>query len=223
MEEQEIAVLRSCPLFSSYPEKKLPSLMEKCASYRCRFSLGEHIPFRKEASSRIGILLEGKAKVFSAEDEKTILNRLEPGNLFGVSSLYSGAEADTVIVAAAQSTVLFIDEGNMDPLFEDRKTRENLISFLTGRIRFLTEKIASFTAGSAEQKLAHYLTGKVDESGLVSSFRSYSELAKSLNLGRASLYRALEKMEEEGAIRRGGKGITVLSPEKLGRHLQHHS
>lgn len=223
MDGRELAVLRLCPLFSTYPEKELPALLEKCAFYRCTFSTGERIPFRENASSRIGILLEGKAKVFSADDEKTILNRLEPGSLFGVSSLYSGLEADTAIFAAAQTVVLFLDEGSMDPLFEDRKTRENLISFLTGRIRFLTEKIASFTAGSAEQKLARYLAGKADENGFVFSFRSYSELAKTLNLGRASLYRILDMLEEEGCITRSGKGISIADPKKLERHLRHNS
>ncbi len=40
----------------------------------------------------------------------------------------------------------------------------------------------------------------------------YSQLARALNLGRASLYRALETLEAEGRIRREGKRILLLSP-----------
>ena len=40
-------------------------------------------------------------------------------------------------------------------------------------------------------------------------------IARGLNLGRASLYRAFEALEKQGAIVREGKCITVLSTEKL--------
>ena len=44
------------------------------------------------------------------------------------------------------------------------------------------------------------LEQNADETGLVSTFRSYAELARATNLGRASLYRAMQSLEEEGAV-----------------------
>ncbi len=215
MREKEISVLSSSPLFCSCTTEEIQTLLERSGAERITFSSGEEIPFR-ERNSRIGILLSGKARVFSAEAEKTPLNLLMPGSLFGISSLYADEDPKTrVIAATGGAKFLFIDETNLGILLEHAKIRTNLIAHLTNRIRFLTEKIASFTAAGAEAKLARYLLGKAGGNCLAVSVSSYASLARSLNVGRASLYRALEELERSGAIRKEGKQVHILSPEKL--------
>ena len=213
MDEKALSAIRNSFLFRSCTEDA-SFLLERCGAYEEICPPHHVIPFRGKSGGRIGILLEGAAKVFSAEDEKTLLNRLEEGDLFGVSTLYSEAEADTVIQTATRCRILFLEERNLGPLWEHEKTRENLVSFLTGRIRFLTEKIASFTAPDADTKLVRFLLQNSDEKGCF-SVRSYSELAKVLNVGRASLYRSLDKLENEGVISRTGKEIRILQKERL--------
>ena len=44
---------------------------------------------------------------------------------------------------------------------------------------------------------------------------SQEELAARLNIGRASLYRELQKLEERGALVRKGKRILVRDPDAL--------
>ncbi len=215
MREKELSILSSSPLFCSCTAEEIHTLLKRSGAEKKAFSAGEEIPFR-ENGSRIGILLSGKARVFSSEAEKTPLNLLLPGALFGISSLYADEDPKTRVTAAAGGAkFLFIDETNMGILLEHTKIRTNLIAYLTNRIRFLTEKIASFTATGAEAKLARYLLGKSDENSLAVSVSSYASLARSLNVGRASLYRALEELEEGGAIRKEGKEIQILSVEKL--------
>ena len=93
---------------------------------------------------------------------------------------------------------------------------ENYIRYLTERICFLNRKITAFTAGSAEARLAVYLSGlPIDSENTLTLPCSLSELADMLNMGRASLYRSLDSMTESGILLRNGKKITLLKPDAL--------
>ena len=73
----------------------------------------------------------------------------------------------------------------------------------------MNDRIAALTAGDAQQKLAVYL---LNSGGAECSM---TELSQSLNIGRASLYRALEEMENRGLILRGKKSVSILDPDGI--------
>ena len=204
-----------CPLFSGSDSERIRCLLEKTASYRKSFSAGEEILTKTEVCGRIGIILKGGLTVFSAVENGTPLNHLGEGNLFGVSVLFGNCGAETYIRAKTKTEILFIDEEKTEPLWEDKIIRKNLIRFLTDRICFLNRKIRSFTAGSAEGKLATYFAQNASENGIFTVPSSLTQLAKDLNLGRASLYRAIEKMENDGVIKRDKKTIQITEPDAL--------
>ncbi len=215
MEREVLLTLEESALFRGYPPNKLEKLLAGMGASIEDFAPGEIFSLYEGKSHRVGILLSGQMQVFSAGQKKVPLNRLSRGNLFGLSSLYGTDGAKTQIVGIQQGKVLFLEETRLDPLLEDPLLRRNLISFLTGRIRFLNRKIAFYTAPAAVGKLARYLSQHADCNGRVPVPHSFSELAKILNLGRASLYRALGELEEEGVIEKNGKDILILSPKLL--------
>jgi len=105
-------------------------------------------------------------------------------------------------------------------LQKDRAFRMNYIRFLSERICFLNTKIACFTAGSPERKLASFLlSGCPDGSDRYSLIINANSLSEMLNVGRASLYRAFEKMEADGLITKDGKQITVPDKNILKQHF----
>ena len=91
----------------------------------------------------------------------------------------------------------------------------NYIRFLSGRIQFLNRKIDSFTAPGAQQALLSYLR---QQPGGKSVGLSMVKLSEMLNIGRTSLYRAVEQLEQCGKIKREGKTIQLMpespSPEE---------
>ena len=219
MKERELEILSRSILFQGYPKDRIPSFLKEAGARRYSFAAGEEILVRENGSHRIGLVLSGVLLVYSAGEKKVLLNRLQEGSLFGVSGLFDRCDAPTEIIAKHGGTVLFLNEENLDPLWEDAVLRRNFISFLTDRIRFLNRKIASFTAHGAEGKLARFLLLHADESGCVPIPGSYSALAKTLNLGRASLYRAMAGMEEDGAIQKEGKCIRLISKTSMQEYL----
>ena len=215
MKDDALSVLESCALFKGCKREKIEQFLKKSEAVCHGFSSGDKFSTGKDGKRCLGILLKGALTVYAPGEESTPLNRLKPGGLYGVSALFGSPGADTRILAESDGELLFIYEEKAEVLWEDPCIRRNLISFLTDRICFLSKKIASFTAKGAEGKLARYLSQCADENGICRIESSFSELAKSLHLGRASLYRALDKLEEEGFIQRDKKEIRLLSPETV--------
>ena len=111
------------------------------------YEKGEILSSRACFRKALGILLEGEATVRRFGDDRVILNRLSRGSAFGAAALYGdGEEYLTEIRAASPARVLFLTQELLSRLMrEDFRIAENYIRFLSGRIRFLNERIAGFT------------------------------------------------------------------------------
>lgn len=181
------------------------------------YGAGDEILSGSTPEKGIFILLCGTAVIYSGTAlHKTVLRHLKSGDSFGAASLFDGADIyNTSVISGegctaallAKALVTEIVKGESDVAF-------NYLKYLSGRVSFLNKKIAAFTAGTAEQKLAVYLTGLGFTSGAHRLEVSYTSLASMLGIGRASLYRALELFEKEGVIKREGKTI-FLSDDNL--------
>ena len=165
---------------------------------------------------KIGIILKGSAIVLSADsDRKVLLRRFSPGDIFGVSSVFSDeSEFVSRISAKSACTVAFIDAPSLSLLLEnDKAVLYNYIGFLSDRIRFLNWKIKFFTSGTAERRLALYLDSFPEDSFKIDE--SMSAVADMLDIGRASLYRAFDRLTEDGFIRRERDEITLLNRAEM--------
>jgi CRP-like cAMP-binding protein len=89
---------------------------------------------------------------------------------------------------------------------------------MSARIRFLNEKIMYFTAGSTERRLALYLASLGKKTIKMSI--SMTDLANTLDVGRASLYRAFDKLSEDGYIIKSEKIILIMNREEMVAHYQ---
>lgn len=214
MTKRTLSVLTGCPLFAGMDSAEILQVLKKASAYTEEFAAKESILLRKDGKNRIAILLSGQARVISSGEGRVLLNRLGEGSLFGVSYLFGRKGADTEISTDKKCSVLFLDEARTEALWENPRLRKNLILFLTDRILFLNRKIAFLSEGGAHGKLYRFLLDRADENGIVSLPCSYSELSKMLSIGRASLYRALEKMEADGVLKKEGKTIRLVTPDQ---------
>ena len=96
---------------------------------------------------------------------------------------------------------------------EDSTVSFNYIRFLSGRVRFLNEKIDGLVSQNAPASLGNYLALNAEPSGgklIVRPTGSISALAEQLNISRASLYRAFDTLERGGLIKRNGREIEIV-------------
>ena len=213
--EKDLQIIFKTPLFVGVQKNHALRVFDL---YNCEIKSlqkGEEILTPDTREKRAGLILEGKARVTTADlAKKNILRELSQKDVFGIANLFSSASFVTNIRAATPCRILFLPELAVRHLLEnDRAFLYNYLGFLSGRIRFLNQKICYFTAGSAERKLALYLLSF--KSQKIRIDLPLSSLAELLDLGRASLYRAFDALEEAGYLQKDGRNITLLRVREL--------
>ena len=215
-----LSQIKSIFLFRDVGETVLHLLLSDKRAEAADFAAGDTIYDESNYRKSLGIILSGKAEVQTNNaGHLIILNRLSPPQLFGAAGLFQEEGLYvTRIVALEPSKILFIPQNLLtDAMRQDFRLVENYLAFLSQRIRFLNRKINNFTQSNTEGKLARYLLDIASDQNSVSvSFPvSIQNVAKVLNLGRASLYRALDSLSESGYIERSGKKIVILDRSAL--------
>lgn len=186
------------------------------------FESGEKVYTRTNFKKSMGLVLSGELKAVkpSGERQELVLNTFFAGGVFGIACLFNHTEQYvSEIVAVKRSRVLFLSQSLLHTLFEqDSKIAENYIGYLSNRICFLNGRIDRFTGGSAECRLAGFLlslSAQSENPNLIELPCSLTQLSNNLNIGRASLYRAIDQLTGAGIIRRSGKMITIIEIERL--------
>lgn len=178
-------------------------------------------PECKDRDFGVGILSAGKAAVYSGDGKRRVLLRyLGCGGIFGVASLFSSAPAPTCIIACDACTVLMLSRGSVrGMLHNDAALLDAYLEFMSDRVLFLNRKIDCVTGGNAERRLAvHLLSLAAPDAGDfadVTTGVNFTALSRQLDIGRASLYRALDSLEAARAISRGDGQTIRIYPERL--------
>ncbi|MDD7221080.1 MAG: Crp/Fnr family transcriptional regulator [Oscillospiraceae bacterium] len=213
---QELETVCASPLFQDYSPKQLNALLRITDCDVRRYARGAELcspaNFRKE----LAIVLSGQILVTKGGGE-LVVSALSPGDLYGAAALFND-EPDYVSTLTAKSaaSVLTFSQETVQQLIDTQPVfRRSYIRYLSCRIRFLSGKIDALIQGSGEKKLRAWLVSQMDERSEILLTCSMTELAARLNIGRASLYRELQKLEERGALVRKGKRILVRDPAAL--------
>ena len=176
-----------------------------------RFSRGETICDPATAERALGIVLEGRAEAVAPTRERAVLAAFGPGDTFGAAALFGGEGYVSRIRAVTGCTVLLLPEALLRQWFARcPRMAVNYIAFLSDRVRFLNGKIAIFTQDSAQHRLYRWLRANCDETGCLPEKLSMTKLAATLSMGRTSLYRAMEELEEAKLIVRDGQRLEVI-------------
>ena len=162
------------------------------------------------------VLCEGRAAAYSADEDKNVLLRtFAPYEMFGISNLFTDQPFATKIIAKTDCTVLVLYKPFLTYLIDhDIAVRYQYIAFLAQKTLYLNQKISCLTAGSAEQKLAYWLDANAN-GDVVHTQIPMNALCTMLDIGRASLYRAFDKLEQDGFIIREHKTVRILDRDRM--------
>ena len=200
------------PFFSIASQKNAELYLKDDKITVMSFSQGETIYSSASSDHCVGILIDGSAKVRPCGcDDKTLLKAMKIGDIFGIANLYAeNSSFPSIITADKKARVMFIDGDAFKNFIEnDPIALKCYLGFLSQKIVYLNKKISTFAAGSAESKLALYLIENSSEGKFISSL-SMSGLANALGVGRASLYRALDKLINLNIIKKDGTDIYII-------------
>lgn len=206
-EKKIYTCLNETELFSWASEQDLLILSKEFSEIK-HFKKNENIFFKGSTEKCIGIILKGEAIVTK---EYIVISQLKKNQLFGTVTLYNNdSEFVNNIIAKSDCDVVFISKNGIDYLIsKSPKFAKKYIEYLSKRIYFLNHKIESYTMPTAEEKLYNYIACLSKEKTFNLNI-NMTDLAKQLNLSRASLYRAFDELIKQGRIDKKGKTINLL-------------
>ena len=215
LSEKELKTVLEHELFTGCDREELLGILEDCGCRCVSYSDGELIRSPDSTERGAGVILSGKASVTTPNAAHTALLRfLERREMFGIANLFSEDPYVSMIRASGSCRVLHVTEAAFRRLLENESGfLYRYLAFLSGRIRYLNRKIGFLTAGSAEHRLALYLASLGGD--CVHLDDSISSLSELLDIGRASLYRAFDRLSADGYIRKEGRSIAILDREGM--------
>lgn len=192
--------LEHCFLFRGFSRQEIEALLCAPGLICRRYTQGEVMVSPESYTPVLMLLLKGSAVVEKRAGEGLLrMNELSLGALFGLASLFDASHTfPTSVIASKNAEVLIIPENTLRAMMEKEfRLTENYIRYLTGRVHFLNERIEGLLYPSAEERVLLYLTQHAEDGRLTQGLTS---LAQCLGMSRASLYRALDKLEQEGKL-----------------------
>jgi CRP-like cAMP-binding protein len=220
MEREHYKFISSLFPFKNIKEKQLESIFSSVNYEVADYARGDIIFSPSVYRRKVGFIISGECEIERerTDDGKVTLNTLTRFASFGIMTVLSGKEEyPTVIRATKNSRILFIDGDDLLTIIRKYPTvAMNVIRFLSGRIEFLNERIATFSEKSTISKLANYLLSKCDADGATIK-ESKTRLASAIGVGRASLYRDLDSLTSSGLISYDTKQIIIIDRKGLER------
>jgi len=203
-------------LFRGLKEDEVRVLLGTEGVRVAHFEKGQTISDRDGAERALGVILFGKCAVTKENaDAKMPMSELRPGELFGAASLFCREERYVARIAADASTwVLLIPEDALRSMMRrEFRVAKNYMTYLTARIRFLSERLDGFLPQSVEERLYDYMRLRARD-GVFEPEWSVSAIAEALRVGRTTLYRALDRLISDGKIKRCGRTFRLPEGER---------
>ena len=173
---------------------------------------------------KLGFVYDGECVVCSHGNQKdpTSLNTLSKYQSFGIITVFSGYEQfPTTVYAKKKTTVVFLNQSTVNDLvLKNGSVSVNIIKFLSNKVLFLNDKIATFSSSDVEQKLLSYLKNLVKKENKYQFEFNKAQVANAIGVGRASLYRAMSALAEQGIIEVENKKIIIKNSDEFERKLK---
>ena len=193
---------------------------------RARFAPGETI--RVYGGSRdVGVVVRGAAELvrFDSGGNRTILERMETGGIFGELLAFSAELGDSLeVIAAGECEVLFMDYAHIMKRCEKACRHhsllvENLFRLMAEQARRLSRRVEVLSQRSIRDKLLCYFRILALEAGggTVTLPFTLSTLADYISTDRSAMMRELKRMRQDGLIAMEGRRVTLLGHESRER------
>lgn len=200
--------LADSPLFYGVEDAVVEKIMNAGSTRVLKTEAGEELP-----GNAMYVLLSGSVQIEKqASDGRFVTMRVAraPETINVAVALSDETGESRLIVKTAGEAVAISGLTLRSAISEGGQLAINVTGFLTNRIQFLNKRIVSLAGYSTTNRVRMYFDEHREGQAVVLPM-SLTAFAEYLGVGRASLYRALESMEDNGTIKRRGRKIEILT------------
>ena len=206
-------------IFRDITNDEVEAMIQCFRMRQARFETGRTICVYGEHRGEVGVLLRGRAELvrFDQEGNRTILEQLESGGVFGEELTFVPALGDCVeVVSGGDSEVLFMSWDHVMKRCEKAcahhsKLVQNMFRLVAEQVRRLSCRVEVLSRRSIREKLQCYFRLCRLEAG-ADHFQlpfTLSALADYISTDRSAMMRELKKMREEGLVVIDGRKVTL--------------
>ena len=215
MDIETLEGIRKCPLFEGLTDNEIIDLMHAVRYRVIRLYKGDFLFVAGDDCLHANILIDGEIVAYleGASDRYIRMSTFHAGNMFAPAFLFAQNRRYPVTVQATTNTrVLRILSADFERLLElDSRLSKNFTIILSNLIAGLTKKVGMLLS-SVRDKIIFFLKEEQrrQQSNTIQLSMSRQELADHFGIQKYSLQRALNELQENGAIRIDGKTIEIL-------------
>lgn len=207
------------PLLEGVSPQECQAMRACLGVYEQYFRPGDIVYDLGGGRNMLGVLTDGAAVIerVDGKGERTILEHLEPGGVFGEMMMFRSAVDNSVVVrCAAPCCVSFLRSEAVLRRCEHacechRRLVENLFRLVTDKATSLSERVEVLSRRSIREKLLRYfeLQAAKNAGGTFFLPFSLSALADYISTDRSAMMRELKKMRQEMLVTVSGRRITL--------------
>lgn len=207
------------PLLEGVSPQECQAMRACLGVYEQYFRMGDIVYDLGGGRNMLGVLTDGAAVIerVDGKGERTILEHLEPGGVFGEMMMFRSAVDNSVVVrCAAPCCVSFLRSEAVLRRCEHAcechsRLVENLFRLVTDKATSLSERVEVLSRRSIREKLLRYfeLQAAKNAGGTFFLPFSLSALADYISTDRSAMMRELKKMRQEMLVTVSGRRITL--------------
>ena len=207
------------PLLEGVSPQECQAMRACLGVYEQDFRPGDIVYDLGGGRNMLGVLTDGAAVIerVDGKGERTILEHLEPGGVFGEMMMFRSAVDNSVVVrCAAPCCVSFLRSDAVLRRCEHAcechsRLVENLFRLVTDKATSLSERVEVLSRRSIREKLLRYfeLQAAKNAGGTFFLPFSLSALADYISTDRSAMMRELKKMRQEMLVTVSGRRITL--------------
>ncbi len=207
-------LIRRVPLFSRLTTDQAQSIADSVV--KRRFKRGELVVEQGTKSNALFILLNGRARVLTADTRgrEVILAVLQPGDYVGEMSLIDNEPHSATVRAEVQTDMLVLGRNEFARCLPDSSSLAyGILRGLVARLRNADRQIESLALLDVYGRVARTLLDMSEEEKGLKIIRgkvSRQDMAKVVGASREMVSRVMKDLEERGVIETLENGSVVI-------------
>ena len=203
------SILRNTTLFCGIQEQELSAMLDCLGATRRSYPKGSYLLRAGDPLSLLGVVISGAVFILREDfwGNRTILSKVQPGEMFGETYACLGCSASVSVQADSDCTVLWLDVHRVATSCSSACSFhthliQNLLRAMAEKNLQLTGKLQITSQRSLREKILSYLSAQSQLAGSPAFTIPFSrqQLADYLAVDRSALSSALGKLRDEGIL-----------------------